>query len=139
MRTINVSEPVWQAIATRGKFGETEDDVLRRVFSLPPASVHDSTVSAQDTNPVPSRVRKYSPRKLYATTRMSSHIGNNMLHVSFDGGASKSWLLPSPADKIEIRKVRDKAVDFARENGASIGQINAVKKALTDSGYHLVK
>lgn len=139
MRTINVSDPVWQAIAARGKFGETEDDVLRRVFSLPPISTPGANASAPGSDSVPSRIRKYSPRRSFATTRMSSHVGNNTLHVSFDGGASKSWPLPSHTDKIEIRKVRDEAVDFAKENGASIGQINAVKKALTDSGFHLVK
>jgi len=35
MRTIEISDEVWQAIADRGKFGETEEDVLRRVFRLP--------------------------------------------------------------------------------------------------------
>ena len=35
MINISVSEPVWQALASRGKFGETEDDVLRRAFNLP--------------------------------------------------------------------------------------------------------
>ena len=39
MRTIEVSDPVWQEIATRGKFGETEDDVLRRVFEIRPGSL----------------------------------------------------------------------------------------------------
>ena len=35
MRHIKLSEEVWQKIAERGQFGETEDDVLRRVFDLP--------------------------------------------------------------------------------------------------------
>lgn len=34
MRTIRISEEVWNAIAERGKFGESEDDVLRRVFNI---------------------------------------------------------------------------------------------------------
>ena len=38
-----------------------------------------------------------------------------------------------------IRKVRTDAVDFAKDNGASDGQIAAVKKTLTDAGYHLTK
>jgi hypothetical protein len=29
---VHSSEEVWQAIAERGKFHETEDDVLRRIF-----------------------------------------------------------------------------------------------------------
>jgi len=36
MRNILVSDAVWEAIAHRGKFGETEDDVLRREFKLAP-------------------------------------------------------------------------------------------------------
>ena len=36
MMTIEISQPVWDAIATRGKFGESVDDVLRREFDLPP-------------------------------------------------------------------------------------------------------
>ena len=41
MRTIRISEKVWDEIAKRGKFGETPDDVLRRVFNLAPTVVND--------------------------------------------------------------------------------------------------
>ena len=34
MVKIDVSEIVWKKIAAQGKFGETEDDVLRRVFKV---------------------------------------------------------------------------------------------------------
>ncbi len=34
MRTIKISEEVWNEIAKRGKFGETEDDVLKRIFNI---------------------------------------------------------------------------------------------------------
>ena len=34
MKTIRISEDVWNAMAERGKFGETPDDVLRRVFAI---------------------------------------------------------------------------------------------------------
>ena len=43
-------------------------------------------------------------------------------------------------DKAGIRTVRDEAVTFALENGASKpGQTNAVLKALTEGGYYLTK
>ena len=42
-------------------------------------------------------------------------------------------------DKAAIQAVRDKAVVFALESDASVGQMYAVMKALTDSGYHLTK
>ncbi len=34
MKSIRVSDQVWDAIAARGKFGETENDVLERVFNI---------------------------------------------------------------------------------------------------------
>ena len=34
MRTIRISEEVWDEIAKRGVFGETPDIVLRRIFGL---------------------------------------------------------------------------------------------------------
>lgn len=133
MRTIKVSEGVWQAIASKGKFGETEDDVLRRVFKLPPDS------STEGANTSPDIPRGGQLRKSFAKQRMSSYIQSNNLHVSFQDGSSDSWTLPNRSDKNGIRTVRDKAVAFAKENKATIGQINAVKKALTDAGYHLTK
>ncbi len=138
MRTIEISEAVWQAIAEQGKFSETEDDVLRRVFKIPPqtedSSGKISSSGRGTTNRTPSR-----PRRSFATQRMSSYIKNNLLYISFAGGASNSWSLPEKTDKSAIRTIRDKAVTFAKDNGATIGQQNAVKKALTDNGYHLSK
>ena len=128
MRNIKISEEVWQAIAERGKFGETEDDVLRRVFNLP-----------SNSNFERKNFLGVSPRVIRAKRRMSSFVDENKLYVSFQGGPSNSWELPDPSDKSEIRKVRDSAVSFAKANGATIGQINAVKKALTEAGYYLTK
>lgn len=139
MHTITVTEPVWQAIASRGKFGETEDDVLRRVFDLPAAS---SPNGGRETNQEPNSFtarRASGPRRSFATDRMSSYISANQLHVSFVSGPSSSWTLPSKTDKTSLRTVRDEAIAFAKKHGATVGQQNAVKKALTDSGYHLTK
>lgn len=139
MRNITVTDPVWQAIASRGKFGESEDDVLRRVFGLPPSSLLSNTVSATGKSTIPSARRVSGPRRSLATDRMSSYISNGQLHVSFLSGASSSWTLSPQTDKASLRIVRDKAVAFAKNHGATIGQINAVKKTLTDAGYHLTK
>jgi hypothetical protein len=70
---------------------------------------------------------------------MSAYVGGNQLHVSFQDGPARSWTLPSRNDKAAIREVRTKAVAFALESGASIGQKFAVMKALTDAGFHLTK
>jgi negative regulator of replication initiation len=122
MKTIRVSGEVWAAISKVGKFGETPDDVLRRVFRI----VGES------------RGAKIPKRRL-ATQRMSARVNGEGLVVSFVGGASKNWSLPKRDDKTGIRRVRDAAVLFAEENGATVGQVFAVKKALTEAGYHLVK
>jgi len=129
MRTIRVSEDVWQVIASQGKFGETEDDVLRRIFKLPQQSITDEL-----TKPSEAAIGR-SPRKAFATQRMSCHIGNNQLQVTFQDGATRSWPLPTRSDKAGIKAVRDKAVTFVKEHKATIGQINAVKKTLTDNEY----
>lgn len=130
MRTIRISEAVWQAIASRGKFGETEDDVLRRVFELPPNSMHEGVKTLTTSG----------RRRSFAIQRMSSYIDGNQLHIEFNGGASSSWALPDRTDKAGIRLVLDKAIQFAKNNGASDpGQTNAVRKTLTNEGYHLTK
>lgn len=131
MKSISVSVPVWEEIASRGKFGETEDDVLRRVFGLPGSATEQGSTSA-----VP---RSNGPRRPFATDKLSSYISNNELRISFASGSFKSWKLPSKSDKAALRAVRDAATNFAKSKGATLGQINAVKKTLTDSGYHLIK
>ncbi len=75
----------------------------------------------------------------YATQRMSARIQHQKLMVEFQDGAKETWTLSAKTDRDEIRRIRDEAVGFARDHGASDpGQVNAVKKALTDKGYHVV-
>ena len=147
MRTIGISEEVWQEIAKRGKFGETEDDVLRREFKLPEASgstqlpplVERGSPSLSSRRPSAPNGRMNTRRASLATRRMSSYVSGGRLHVGFEGERERSWPLPDRSDKVAIRRIRDEAVDFARAGGATIGQENAVKKALTESGFHLMK
>jgi hypothetical protein len=139
MRQINVTDEVWEQIAKRGKFGETEDDVLRRVFDLPPSKIAGAPNPATFTRRGPSPVSNGRRRRNLAKRRMSSYVNDDTLHVSFAGGANHSWPLPRREDKAAIRSVRDQAVEFARMNGATFGQENAVKKALTEAGFHLMK
>lgn len=134
MRMIRISDEVWQAIAERGKFGETENDVLERIFDIrKPPEVSLPIVS------IPTLRRHPQKQHQFATTRMSAEVRGKNLFVSFENGASEAWILPDKSDKNTIRSVRDKAVDFAKQNGASFGQEQAVKKALTDAGYWLNK
>jgi negative regulator of replication initiation len=127
MRTIRVSEEVWQAIAAKGAFGETEDDVLRRVFELEEAAVKIGR-------------RRGRGSRRYAAKRMSPKIVDGALVIQFEDGARKQWPLPNLTDKEAIRRVREAAVRWAIEQGASVpGQANAVRKALTDAGYLLTR
>ena len=139
MRAISISDAVWQAIAGLGKFGETEDDVLRRVFNLAPAT-DDGRPRSSTQLPRPSDVVvAASPRRSFATDKLSSYISGNELRVSFASGPSNSWKLPAKGDRAAIRIVRDQATSFAEKHGATLGQVNAVKKTLTDSGFHLLR
>lgn len=119
MRTIKVSEEVWNEIAKRGKFGETEDDVLRRVFGLEKS---DTTVFRK------TRI---------ATDPLSTYIEDNRFIVQFASGAQKEFELPEKWNKEAIRIVTHNAIQFAKEHNATDGQVNAVRKKLTDSGYHI--
>jgi negative regulator of replication initiation len=124
MRTIRISEEVYGEIAKRGSFGETPDDVLRREFKLP----------GKSTKPPTPRTGRPG-----ATNPLSAWVENERLHVRFRSGNSESWDLPPKNDKAGIREVRDHATEFAEMYNATLGQVNAVKKALTDNGYWLTK
>ena len=131
-RLIRVSGAVWNAIAERGKFGETEDDVLRRVFGLLPQLDPEQPVSGK------RGTGRRAPRR--ATKRMSVYVERSRLFVQFADDEKSWWDLPDPTDKRAIRRIRDEAVAFALAHGATDpGQTNAVKKALTDAGYHLTR
>jgi hypothetical protein len=138
MRTIRITEDVWQAIASHGKFGENEDDVLRRILELPPNSTSDGililTKGGRSSYQTP-----LGKRRTFAKRRMTSYIGSNQLYIEFNGGASSSWSLPDRSDKAGIRSALEKAIQFGKSNGATLGQINAIRKTLTDEGYHLRK
>jgi len=81
-------------------------------------------------------VRPNQTRKRKATQRMRVRVMDNSIVVAFADSAS-DWLLPPHEDKEGIRRVRDAAVNFATACGATLGQRNAVKKALTDAGYYV--
>jgi len=126
MRTVRISDAVYKVIASKGKFGETVDDVLRREFGVV-------------DHPKARSVGTSSRRRTFATNRMSSNISQNRLIVKFASGERKEWVLPDKSDKNGIRIVRNAAGAFAIDCGATEGQVNAVYKTLTEGGYHLTK
>jgi hypothetical protein len=69
---------------------------------------------------------------------MTAQVADGRLSVGFESGARQAWDLPAEqADKAGIRQVRDAALAFALQNGASQGQRRAVMKALSDAGYFI--
>ena len=78
-------------------------------------------------------------RKKKSKKKMSARVVGGHLSVKFADGQMERWKLPDRSDKEAIRSTRDFAVAFARDQEATLGQINAVKKALTEEGYHLTK
>jgi hypothetical protein len=129
MRTIRITDEVWQAIAARGSFGETEDDVLRRVFELEEPAMKAQVMEA-------GRIGRGNKR--FAHRRMSTRVSDGQLIIEFEDGAREQWELPEMDDKKGIRRVLDAAAGWALEQGASDpGQTNAVRKALTTAGYYL--
>ena len=77
--------------------------------------------------------------KSYAEKRMSARTESGQLVVEFvEDGISKRWDLPDRSDREAIRRLREEAVAFALDHGASNpGQANAVRKALTNGGYYI--
>ena len=133
MKTIRISEEVWTAIAAQGKFGETEDDVLRRVFKIA------ITNSRSNGQPAKEPGQQYGWKERRATDRMTQTVNGNKLILQFDSGPRFERALPAKENRPAIRKVRDEAVEFVRSNGGTDGQEKAAIRALTSRGYHIAK
>jgi hypothetical protein len=59
-KQVMLSDTVWGEIAKRGNFGESEDDVLRRVFELPQATPDDMIeLVTRPRNPLLTEDRTY--------------------------------------------------------------------------------
>ena len=78
-------------------------------------------------------------RKRVATRELHASVEDGVLKVYFDGGPSHEWLLPPKTDKEGLRRVRGEALAWVRKFGATSGQEDYIKKALTTAGYHLSK
>ena len=71
--------------------------------------------------------------------KMTTRIEDGYYIVEFDSGASKKFRLPDRGDGRAIKDLADKAVEFAIAQGATIpGQVNAVRKGLTNAGYYII-
>lgn len=127
MRRIEISEVVWEAMKKQGEFGETADDVLRRVFGVGSGDASEN-----------GAVRGHS-RERVADRRLSARIIGTTLEYGFADEGLRRAHLPSKDDKRGLRLVLEEALAYARTGGASVGQLNALRKTLTEHGYHLTK
>jgi hypothetical protein len=133
MRRIEISDEVWLEIAQRGKFGETEDDVLARVFKIPRNDSEHREALGMST------------RNSFATERMRTEVyreGNRHHHKILFHATGEHQILDLPADRSDKPAIRDaleKALQFGTAHGASKGQLMAIRKAFTEAGYHLTK
>ena len=100
MRSIVISEEVWNAIANRGRFGETEEDVLRRVFDLDPLEKDERAAFFAGA----TGRRKGRGATRYATKRMTAKVTLGRLIVEFADGERRTWELPYGSDKGRIRQ-----------------------------------
>jgi hypothetical protein len=140
MKTIRVSEQVWDAIAAHGKFGETEDDVLRRVFKI--SSNNSSPQPKTGNGPLPPSEpdKQYGWKERRAVYRMRDETGKgNKLVLEFDHGPRFEGAFPAKDNHSAVRKLRNEAVEFVRSNGGTKGQEHAAIKALTSRGFFVAK
>ena len=119
--TIRISQDVYDAIAARGAFGETPDDVLRRALGLPPRPSRTKRGSVRLTNldDIPIGVAIVVGRK------------PRRLVVKLAGAPTAMWTL-AEHDSDALAEVREQAVAFARGHRAG-GDVEAqIDAALAD-------
>jgi hypothetical protein len=69
---------------------------------------------------------------------MSARVNDaDQLIIEFEGGNPKMISLPhNKSQKEAISRARSDAHNYARAQGASQGQIDAITKALNEAGYY---
>jgi len=130
-RTVSISDEVYSYIAERGRFGESIDDVLRRLFDI-----GDDGESGPEHQPDRPQQARPGVRGRQATRRLSSRLSDGQLHVALEGGPEQSWRLPDREDHAAIAALSLEAQGWAEPQGATYGQLKAIHKTLTEGGYY---
>lgn len=73
-----------------------------------------------------------------STQRMSAKATGGKLIVSFANRKINTWNLPRPSDKAAVTKIFADCAAWARQQGASDGQVGAIHKELSAARYYLV-
>ena len=122
-KTVTVSEEVWGHVAEHGRFGESFDDVLRRMLGLREA-------------PAASGSRRPSQNRR-AERRLSPYmVDDGCVVLGWDGGEELRLRLPARDDRSAITQLAAEAKRWARDGGASDGQLKAIDKLLSEAGYY---
>jgi hypothetical protein len=156
---VTLDDDLYQAIVKEGRFGETNINApLRRKYKLPPLGPSRASVStappggAMPPDAPPPCAGRPSVRRRLSTRTMRAYVeddlldGGECLHVSFETlpGQSGEWIgksfhLPTDRAHPDVRVAYDAAITYAKEQEASLGQLHAVTKALSQAGYYLRK
>jgi hypothetical protein len=68
---------------------------------------------------------------------MSARVTSERLFIEFEGVAPRPFVLPHDlSDKAALKRARADAHSYARVEGATQGQIDAITKALNEAGYY---
>ena len=78
-------------------------------------------------------------RKIKTTVRMSTKIDKTYVYVSFKDGEQMKKKLPNKSEKDKLKKMVKACIVWAKNQGATVGQAAAVRKAFTANGYHITK
>ena len=125
-----------------GRWGQSPDSVLCAALNIPKGKA-DSNGGPRADSGITGAKRLYRKQTLkrahsgFATNRLECRLNQGVLDLTFASGHNRRFTLPLRNDKNRIRRVLYEAKVWALEHGASEGQVNAIRKALTDNGYHL--
>ena len=133
MKRENIDDDVWQYVADEyGRFGDRWCDALRRGLGIP--------LPAQPATRARIARANGDGRRRLAEVRLDRRTRDREIAFRFGNGPWKTWTLPTDRENtIEVRRIRDEAVDYGRANGATEGQLNAIRKAFSDAGYYLAR
>ena len=132
MKRETIDDDVWEFVAKHGKFlhDKTWCDALRRALRIPTPGKPLAT--AQNAPLKPGRGNRMTERTLHRD------LNGKEVTFGFGDGPRKTWKLPpNKADKHQVRRIREEALEFGKANGATPGQLNAIAKAFSDAGYYL--
>jgi len=118
---------------------EGEPDLVADPISKAKSTPDSESVVEEQENEE-AELEEASVRKMVrlSTTPMTPKVDDSKLTINFkELGVEEVFDLPKSDDKEKLGVVRKKAMTFAKENGATQGQLCAVGKTLNLAGYYM--